>query len=197
MHTIPFQANSSTNQHNYHPNLGVTEAREETMRAIVHRSYGTAEVLEREIVDIPSVGEKEVLIEVHCAALDRGTWHLMTGTPYLIRVLGFGLMKPKQPIPGLDVAGRVVEVGSAVTRFAPGDEVFGVANGSFAEYTVANEDKLVAKPADLTFEAAAAATVSGITALEALTDVGNVQAGQKVLVVGASGGVGTYAVQLA
>jgi NADPH:quinone reductase-like Zn-dependent oxidoreductase len=197
MHTIPFQANSSTNLLNRHHNLGVTEAREETMRAIVHRSYGTADVLEREIVDIPSVGEKEVLIEVHCAALDRGTWHLMTGTPYLIRVLGFGLMKPKQPIPGLDVAGRVVEVGSAVTRFAPGDEVFGVANGSFAEYTVANEDKLVAKPADLTFEAAAAATVSGITALEALTDVGNVQAGQKVLVVGASGGVGTYAVQLA
>ena len=106
-------------------------------------------------------------------------------------------MRPKQPVPGLDVAGRVVEVGSAVTRFAVGNEVFGIANGSFAEYTVAREDKLVAKPVELTFEAAAAATVSGITALEALTDVGKVQAGQHVLVVGASGGVGSYTVQLA
>ncbi len=197
MHTTSFESNNSSELLSPKSNSGVTAVREETMRAIVNRSYGTFEVLERETVNIPQVKEDEVLIEVHCAALDRGTWHLMTGTPYLIRILGFGVMRPKQPIPGLDVAGTVVEVGSAVTRFAAGDEVFGIANGSFAEYTVAKEDKLVAKPADLTFEAAAAATVSGITALEALTDVGKIQAGQKVLVVGASGGVGTYAVQLA
>ena len=170
---------------------------DETMRAIVQRSYGMADVLQSERVAVPSIGEKDVLIEVHCAALDRGTWHLMTGMPYLIRILGFGFMRPKQPISGLDVAGRVVEVGSAVTRFAPGDHVYGIASGSFAEYTVASEDKLVTKPENMTFETAAAASVSGITALEALTDVGNVQAGQKVLVVGASGGVGTFAVQLA
>ncbi|MFT6711543.1 MAG: NADPH:quinone reductase-like Zn-dependent oxidoreductase [Arenicella sp.] len=197
MHTTSFESNSSSDVLSHKLNSGATAIGEQTMRAIVHRSYGTAEVLERETVDIPMIGEKEVLIEVHCAALDRGTWHLMTGTPYLIRVLGFGFMRPKQPIPGLDVAGRVVLVGSGVSRFAPGDEVFGIANGSFAEYTVANEDKLVVKPENMTFEAAAAATVSGITALEALTDLGKVQAGQKVLVVGASGGVGTYAVQLA
>ncbi|MFT5574478.1 MAG: NADPH:quinone reductase-like Zn-dependent oxidoreductase [Cryomorphaceae bacterium] len=197
MHTTSFESNSPSDMLSHKPTSGAITARQKNMRAIVHRSYGTAEVLQRETVDVPSIGEKEVLIEVHCAALDRGTWHLMTGTPYLIRMLGFGFMKPKQPIPGLDVAGRVVKVGSGVTRFAAGDEVFGVANGSFAEYTVANEEKLVIKPNNISFEAAAAATVSGITALEALTDVGKLQAKQKVLVVGASGGVGTYAVQLA
>jgi NADPH:quinone reductase-like Zn-dependent oxidoreductase len=197
MHTTSFKASSSSSDHNYQSNLGITVVREETMKAIVHRSYGSADVLERETVDVPPIGEKEVLIEVKCAAIDRGTWHLMTGTPYLIRVLGFGFMKPKQPVPGLDVSGIVVAVGSAVTRFVTGDAVFGIANGSCAEYSVASEDKLVSKPSDLTFEAAAAATVSGITALEALTDVGKVQAGQQVLVIGASGGVGTYAVQLA
>jgi NADPH:quinone reductase-like Zn-dependent oxidoreductase len=176
---------------------GKTKAPGKTMRAIVQRSYGSAEVLKLETLDIPPIGPKEVLIEVHCAALDRGTWHLMTGTPYLIRMLGFGLLRPKQLTPGLDVAGRVIEIGSHVTRFSPGDEVFGIANGSFAEYTVASEDKLVAKPADMTYEIAAAAPISGTTALEALTDVGQLQAGQKVLIVGASGGVGTYTVQLA
>jgi NADPH:quinone reductase-like Zn-dependent oxidoreductase len=197
MQTASFKVNNSVTEPTSQFSSGVTAARAVTMRAIVHRSYGTSEVLERETIDLPTVGEKEVLIEVYCAALDRGTWHLMTGTPYLIRILGFGFLKPKQPIPGLDVAGRVVEVGSGVTRFAPGDEVFGIANGSFAEYTVANQDKLVAKPTGLTFEAAAATTVSGITALEALTDVGKLQAGQKDLVIGASGGVGSYVVQLA
>ena len=192
MHTTPFQTNAL-----YPTNSGTAAVSEKTMRAIVHRSYGTADVLKHETVSIPSIGEKDVLIEVHCAALDRGTWHLMTGMPYLIRILGFGFMRPKQPIPGIDVSGRVIKVGNAVTRFAAGDKVFGIANGSFAEYTRAKEDKLVTKPERLTFEAAAAATVSGITALEALTDVGRVQAGQHVLVVGASGGVGTYTVQLA
>lgn len=169
----------------------------ETMRAIVHRSYGSAEVLRRETISIPTLGNKQVLIEVHSAALDRGTWHLMTGRPYLIRLLGFGVMKPKQPVPGFDVAGKVLSVGSEVTRFVPGDEVYGIANGSFAEYAAADENKLVTKPSDLSFDSAAAVTVSGITALEALTDVGKIQSGQHVLVIGASGGVGTYAVQLA
>lgn len=197
MNTTSFASNSASSEFNDRSNSGVGATPKGTMRAIVHRSYGNADVLQSEMVDIPPIGEQEVLIEVHCAALDRGTWHLMTGTPYLIRILGFGLMRPKQPIPGLDVAGRVVEVGSAVTRFTVGDEVFGIADGSFAEFSIAKQDKLVAKPANVSFEAAAAATVSGITALEALTDVADVQAGQKVLVVGASGGVGTYTVQLA
>jgi len=169
----------------------------DTMRAIVHRSYGSSEVLKSETLSIPTLSKKQVLIEVHSAALDRGTWHLMTGKPYLIRLLGFGLLKPKQPVPGFDVAGKVSAVGSEVTRFVPGDEVYGIANGSFAEFTAASEDKLVIKPSNLSFDCAAAATVSGITALEALTDVGKIQPGQHVLVVGASGGVGTYAVQLA
>lgn len=168
-----------------------------SMRAIVHRSYGSAEVLKSETIDLPTLGKKDVLIEVHCAALDRGTWHLMTGKPYLIRILGFGLMRPKQQVPGFDVSGIVRSVGSEVTRFIAGDEVYGIANGSFAEYAAASENKLVLKPANLTFDAAAAVPVSGITALEALTDVGKLEAGQHVLIVGASGGVGTYAVQLA
>ena len=197
MQATSFETNSSSSATNNSSDSVTTAVRAKTMRAIVHRAYGTADVLKLETVDVPSIREKEVLIEVNCAAIDRGTWHLMNGTPYLIRVFGFGLMKPKQPIPGFDVSGRVVAVGSAVTRFVTGDEVFGVAHGSCAEYAAADEDKLVAKPADLTFEAAAAATISGITALEALTDIGNLKAGQQVLIVGASGGVGTYAVQLA
>jgi NADPH:quinone reductase-like Zn-dependent oxidoreductase len=167
------------------------------MRAIVQRRYGCDDALAVQAVARPAIGPKEVLIEVHAAGLDRGTWHLMTGLPYLVRVMGFGLTRPKQPIPGLDVAGRVVAAGPAVSRFAPGDEVFGIANGSFAEFAPASEDKLAHKPANLTFEAAAVATISGITALQALTDVGRRQPGQHVLVVGASGGVGSYAVQLA
>lgn len=166
------------------------------MQAIVQHTYGSSDVLKQEIIDIPTPKNEEVLIEVHSAALDRGTWHLMGGNPYLIRILGFGFSKPKQATPGFDVAGRVVAVGSAITRFRIGDEVFGIAKGSFAEYAVASERKLVLKPAELSYDAAAAATVSGITALEAVTDVGKAQAGQHVLVVGASGGVGSYAVQI-
>lgn len=168
-----------------------------TMRAIVQRSYGSVESLKLESVPRPTPGAKEVLLEVHAAGVDRGTWHLMTGTPYLIRIAGFGLTKPKQPILGFDVAGRVIAVGAAVTRFALGDEVFGIAKGSLAEYAVASEDKLAPKPGNVAFEEAAVATVSGITALQALTEVGKLQPGQHVLVLGASGGVGTYAVQLA
>lgn len=197
MQTITAENQSNLSSADHQPNPATPAVIEKTMKAVTHRTYGNADVLQHETVAIPSMGEKDVLIAVQCAAIDRGTWHLMTGTPYLIRILGFGLLKPKQPIPGLDVSGRVVATGSGVTRFAPGDEVFGIANGSCAEYVTADENKLIPKPADLTFEAAAAATVSGITALEALTDVGQVQAGQHVLVVGASGGVGTYAVQIA
>ncbi len=170
---------------------------DEQMRAITHDRYGSADVLQLTSVARPTPKPDEVLIEVVAAAVDRGTCHLMTGTPYLIRIVGFGLTKPKQRIPGLDVAGRVVAVGTDVTRFAPGDEVFGIAHGSLAEYTTADQDKLVAKPANLTFAQAAASAVSGITALQALTDVGGAQPGQRVLIVGASGGVGSFAVQLA
>lgn len=170
---------------------------DETMRAVVQRSYGTSDDLEMTVVEQPTIDADEVLIEVHAAGVDRGVWHLMTGTPYLIRLMGYGFSKPKQPIQGLDVAGRVVAIGSAVTRFSPGDEVFGIADGSFADYTTAKEGKLATKPANVTFEQAGAAAISGITALQALTDVGNVQSGQRVLVLGASGGVGSFAVQLA
>ena len=182
-----------------HPSDPTTpsDAPTSTMRAIVQRSYGSADQLELALVDRPSVAVDEVLIEVHAAGLDRGVWHLMTGMPYLIRIAGFGLTKPKQPILGLDVAGRVVAVGSDVTRFSPGDEVFGIATGSFAEFATAKQDKLALKPTAASFEHAAASAISGITALQALTDVGNLQPGQHVLVIGASGGVGTFAVQLA
>lgn len=167
------------------------------MQAVVQRAYGTADVLHLDTIDRPTIGADQVLIEVHAAGVDRGTWHLMTGLPYVIRLAGYGFTKPKQPVPGLDVAGRVVEVGPAVTRFAIGDEVFGIADGSFAEYAVAAQDKLSLKPANVDFDQAAASAVSGITALQALTDVGGVEPGQRVLVIGASGGVGTFAVQLA
>ena len=167
-----------------------------TMQAIVQGAYGSADVLRLATIDRPEVTDNDVLLQVHAAGLDRGTWHLMSGTPYLLR-LGFGLRRPRNPVPGRDVAGTVVAVGSAVTRFSVGDEVFGVAPGSFAEYAVAREDKLARKPANLTFEQAAVVPISGGTALQALRDVGRVEPGQKVLVIGASGGVGSFAVQLA
>lgn len=167
------------------------------MRAISQDRYGTSEVLQFATTERPTPGSDEVLIQVHAAGVDRGTEHLMTGTPYLIRLMGYGLTKPKHKVLGFDVAGTVVEIGSEVTRFTVGDEVFGIAQGSFAEYTVAKQEKLSMKPHNLSFEAAAVSAVSGITALQALTDVGQVKPGQKVLVVGASGGVGTFAIQLA
>jgi NADPH:quinone reductase-like Zn-dependent oxidoreductase len=167
-----------------------------TMKAVTQDRYGTSEVLRVGNVPIPEPGDNEVLIRVHAAGLDRGTEHLMTGKPYAMRMVT-GIRRPKNPISGRDVAGTVVKVGSAVTRFAPGDEVYGVAPGSFAEYAVGPEDKLAHKPASLTFAQAAVVPISAGTALQALRDVGKVQAGQKVLVIGASGGVGSYAVQLA
>lgn len=167
------------------------------MQAIVQDRFGSADVLHLEMIERPTITGAEVLIEVHAAGVDRGTEHLMTGLPYLIRVAGYGVTKPKNRVPGLDVAGVVVEVGAEVTRFAPGDEVFGISTGSFAQYAVAAESKLALKPPNLSMEQAAVAAVSGIAALQALTDVGKCQSGQQVLILGASGGVGTYAVQLA
>ena len=167
------------------------------MRAMVQDRYGTADVLELRTIDRPPVASTQVLIEVHAAGVDRGVAHLVSGTPYLIRLFGYGLTKPKHPVPGADVAGRVVAVGGDVTRFRPGDEVFGIANGAYAEYAAADEHKLVLKPASITFQQAGVAAISGGTALQALTDVGRLEAGQRVLVVGASGGVGTFTVQLA
>jgi NADPH:quinone reductase-like Zn-dependent oxidoreductase len=166
------------------------------MRAVVQDRYGTSEVLRLAEVPRPEIGDHDVLVQVHAAGLDRGTEHLMTGKPYAVR-LAMGLRRPKNPVLGRDVAGRVVAVGSAVTRFAIGDEVYGVAPGSFAEYARARESQLAPKPANLSFTEAAVVPVSAATALRALVDVGGVRAGQSVLVLGASGGVGSYAVQLA
>jgi NADPH:quinone reductase-like Zn-dependent oxidoreductase len=167
-----------------------------TMRAVVQDGYGSADVLRLARVTVPGVADKEVLVRVHAAGLDRGTWHLMAGRPYLLR-LAFGLRRPRNPVPGYDVAGTVVAVGSAVTRFSAGDEVYGIGRGSFAEYAVAREDKLARKPVNTTFELAAVVPVSAGTALQAVSDIGRIEPGQRVLVIGASGGVGTYAVQLA
>ena len=167
-----------------------------TMRAAVHHTYGTADVLRLAELPRPTPAADEVLVRVHAAGLDRGTWHVMTGTPFALR-LAFGLRRPRNPVPGRDVAGVVAAVGSAVRRFAVGDEVFGIAAGSFAEYAVAREPKLAHKPQRLSFEQAAVVPISALTALQGLVDVGHVQSGQNVLVTGASGGVGSYAVQLA
>ena len=169
---------------------------EGTMRAVVQGAYGSPDVFRLAQIGIPEVADNQVLVRVHAAGLDRGTWHLMVGQPYVLR-LALGFRKPKTPVPGLDLAGTVVAVGSAVTKFSPGEEVFGTGHGSFAEYTVAPEDQLARKPRSLSFEQAAVVPVSGLTALLALTDVGRVETGHRVLIIGASGGVGSYAVQLA
>jgi NADPH:quinone reductase-like Zn-dependent oxidoreductase len=186
---------------NEHATASVRRTREPElgarMRAIVQTEYGSAEVLRVAETDRPAIGDDEVLVRVHAAGLDRGTWHVMAGRPYLIRLMGYGLRAPKNRVPGLDVAGTVVATGADVTRFAAGDEVFGVSRGSFAEYAGAREDKLARKPANLTFDQAAVVAISGLTALQGLCDVGRLQAGQHVLIIGASGGVGTYAVQIA
>ncbi|HEX7164257.1 MAG TPA: NAD(P)-dependent alcohol dehydrogenase [Trebonia sp.] len=176
-----------------------TAAGQETMRAVVQRRYGTraADVMRLERTARPAVAANEVLVRVHAAGVDRGTWHMMAGQPYIMRVLGFGFRGPKNQVPGMDVAGTVAAVGSAVTRFAVGDEVLGVGRGTFAEYAAAPEAKLVRKPGALGFEQAAVLTISGLAALQGLRDAGRIKAGQKVLVIGASGGVGGYAVQLA
>lgn len=172
-------------------------AADSTMQAITQDAYGTVDVLSFGRIAKPEIADNEVLVRVHAAGLDRGTWHMMAGKPYLLRVIGFGLRRPKNQVPGIDVAGTVVAVGSAVTRFSAGDEVYGMSRGAFAEYAAVREDKLAHKPANLTFAQAAVVGISAGTAIQALTDAGRVQQGQKVLITGASGGVGSYAVQLA
>ena len=167
------------------------------MKAIVRYKYGSPDVLELRDIDKPVVGDDEVLVRVHAAGVDRGVWHLMTGQPYLVRIAGYGLRVPKNPVLGMDLAGVVEAVGKSVSRFQSGDEVFGIGEGTFAEYARAREDKLAPRPANLTFEQAAVVAISGLTALQALRDHGRVEPGQKVLIIGASGGVGTYAVQIA
>lgn len=167
------------------------------MKAIVHDTYGPTDVLELRDIDRPEIAADEVLVRVRAAGLDRGVWHLMTGLPYPIRLAGYGLRAPKTPVLGMDLAGVVEAVGAGVTRFKPGDEVFGIGKGTFAEYARALEKKLAPKPANLSFEQAAAVAISALPALQALRDHGQVQPGQQVLIIGASGGVGTYAVQLA
>jgi NADPH:quinone reductase-like Zn-dependent oxidoreductase len=167
-----------------------------TMRAVVQDRYGSSDTWQLTETERPEIEPHEVLVRVHAAGLDRGTWHTMTGRPFLMRIMGFGLRAPKHRVPGRAVAGTVAAVGANVTRFAVGDAVFGVSRGSFAEYAAAREDKLAPKPSSLTFERAAAVPISATTALQGLR-LGRIGAGQQVLIFGASGGVGTYAVQLA
>jgi NADPH:quinone reductase-like Zn-dependent oxidoreductase len=166
------------------------------MKAIVQDKYGSAGVLEPRDIDKPGIGDDEVLVRVLAASVHVGDWILMTGSPYVMR-MATGMRKPKNPVPGTDIAGTVEAVGKDVTGHRPGDEVFGWCAGAFAEYASASADHFVRKPANLTFEQAAAVGVSASTALQLLRDDGKVQPGQKVLVNGASGGVGTFAVQIA
>jgi NADPH:quinone reductase-like Zn-dependent oxidoreductase len=167
-----------------------------TMRAITHDRFGSADVLSLTQVPRPVPDDGEVLLRVHAAGVDRGAWHMMTGRPYLGRLV-FGLRTPRNRVLGIEVAGTVDAVGASVSKFTVGDEVYGFARGSFAEYAVAREDRLAPKPVKLSFEQAAVVPVSAATALQALTDSGRAQPGQSVLVIGASGGVGSYAVQIA
>jgi NADPH:quinone reductase-like Zn-dependent oxidoreductase len=166
------------------------------MKAAVQETYGSAEVLETRDVDKPAVEDRQVLVRVRAAGVNPGDWAIMSGLPYIARPV-YGLRKPKNRIRGTDVAGEVEAVGASVTRFQPGDEVFGWCVGSFAEYAAAAEDTLAPKPANLTFEQAASVPMAGIVALQALRDRGHVRAGQTVLINGASGGIGTFAVQIA
>jgi NADPH:quinone reductase-like Zn-dependent oxidoreductase len=166
------------------------------VKAIVQDRYGSADVLELRDIDKPVIKETELLLQVRAAGAGPEVWHLMTGLPYPVR-LALGLRAPKTPVRGRDVAGQVAAVGRDVTGFRVGDDVFGTCEGSFAEYASARADKCAPKPASLTFEQAAAVPISGVTALQALRDKGGVQPGQQVLIIGAGGGVGTFAVQLA
>jgi len=167
------------------------------MKAIVQDKYGSTDVLELREIDRPTIGPDDVLVRVRAAGVDPGVWHLMTGLPYLIRVMGYGLRAPKWRIRGRALSGSVEMVGTNVTGFHPGDEVFGTCEGSFADYASARADRLAPKPTNLTFEQAATVPISAQTALQALRDAGRVQPGQRVLIIGAAGGVGSFAVQLA
>jgi NADPH:quinone reductase-like Zn-dependent oxidoreductase len=176
------------------------------MKAITQDRYGSAEVLRLEDVERPAIGERQVLIRVRAAGVGPEVWHLMTGRPLFVRLMGFGVRRPKQRVPGRDVAGTVEAVASDVTEFEPGDDVFGSCRGAFAEFacagagaddSIGGDGVLAPKPDNLTYEQAAAVPTSASSALQGLRDAGGLQAGQSVLIIGASGGVGTFAVQLA
>jgi NADPH:quinone reductase-like Zn-dependent oxidoreductase len=166
------------------------------MRAIVQDKYGSPGVLELRVIDKPVIKDDEVLVRVRAAAVNIGDWHLLRGVPYVMRAV-FGLRRPRRAVPGLDIAGQVEAVGRGVKQLRPGDEVFGWCRGAFAEYARAAESNLLLKPANLTFEQSAAVGDSAFTALAAVRDQGKVQPGHRVLINGASGGVGTFAVQIA
>ena len=167
-----------------------------TMKVIIQDRYGSADVLQLRDIEKPAMGVEDVLVRVHAAGVHIGDWHLMSGEPYLMRIMGFGFRRPTARVRGMDVAGIVEAIGQKVTRFQAGDEVFGTCDGSFAEYASARQDMLALKPANLTFEQAAAVPTSAFTALQALR-TGGIKPAQKVLIVGASGGVGVFAVQIA
>lgn len=167
------------------------------MKAIVHYAYGSPDGLELKEIDKPKVGDGEALIRVHSASVNPADWRIMRGAPFVLRLAGYGLRKPKTPGLGSDVAGVVEAVGKSVTRLKPGDQVYGSGRAAYAEYACAAEDQVVPKPANLTFEQAAAVPLAATTGLQGLRDIGKLQAGQTVLVIGASGGVGTFAVQIA
>jgi NADPH:quinone reductase-like Zn-dependent oxidoreductase len=167
------------------------------VKAIVQDTYGSPDVLELEDIHKPVIGDGNVLVRVLAASAHIGDWHIMTGLPYLFRIAGNGLRAPKARVRGNDAAGRVEAVGKDVTQFRPGDEVFGICEGSFAEYASARADRLAPKPANLTFDQAATVPTSGCTALQAVRNVGRVQPRQRVLIIGAAGGVGSFAVQIA
>src|SRR5450755_96007 len=174
------------------------ETGEPHMKAVVYTNYGSPDVLEIRDVKKPVPNDDQVLIKVRAASINPLDWHFMEGTPYIMRAIGVGLRKPKDPRLGVDMAGQVEAVGKNVTLFKPGDEVFGGRNGAFAEYVCARADRaIVLKPANMTFEQAASVPIAAITALQGLRDKGKIQPGQKVLINGASGGVGTFAVQIA
>ncbi len=167
------------------------------MKAIVHKQYGPPDVMRLVEIEKPTPSDNQVLVKIHAASVNALDWHLLTADIFLVR-LSMGLFRPKNPVRGADIAGRVEAVGRNVTKFKPGDEVFGdIAHGGFAEYALASEHVLVLKPSNLSFEQAAAVPVAALTALQGLRDVGKIQAGQEVLINGAAGGVGTFAVQIA
>ena len=166
------------------------------MQAIVQHGYGTAEVLHLEEIDTPAIDDRGVLVRIHAASVNALDWHITRGRPYFLRLMA-GLRTPRDRVRGVDLAGRVESVGSAVTRVKPGDDVFGACDASFAEFAATTEDRLAPKPAAVTFEQAATLNVAGLTALQGLRDRAKLQRGQSVLVVGAGGGVGTFAVQIA
>jgi NADPH:quinone reductase-like Zn-dependent oxidoreductase len=167
------------------------------MKAIIQERFGPPDVLRLAEIDLPAVGAGDVLVRVHVAALNPADWHVLRGDPLVARLMGVGLTKPKAPVAGIDAAGVVEAVGSNVKGIRPGDEVLGFFRGAFAEYACAAQDKVVPKPASLTFEQAAAVPIAATTALRGIRDVGEVKAGQRLLVIGAGGGIGTFAVQIA